>query len=375
MMYRVLEVNVDDTGYGGVFSLVKGVIAQKKQGECIDIAAIEQFEQRSNIDELNKYGCKVNYIGYTGNKLFKQIACFKNLRKLIKKEQYDCVHIHADVANKLLVSGLASKTAGVKKIILHSHAAGVDGNHRKLKAFMHKKCRGTLKAIGTDYVACSDLAAKWMFPDIPEKDITIIKNGVDLDRFRYNEEYRQEIRCELGLKNEKIIGHVGRFAYQKNHEYLINVFAGICDTRDDIRLLLVGEGGLEQNIKDKVNNLGLQDKVIFYGTTDTPQKIFSAMDIFVLPSNFEGLPIVGVEAQASGLPVIFSNRITRDAAILDNVRYIGIGDVNIPEWCSSIEEFLKVHRKDTYDDMRKAGFGIEDTRNSFYKLYKKEELI
>ena len=204
-MYRVLEVNVDDTGYGGVFSLVKGVIAQKQQGECIDIAAIEKFENQSNIDDLNKYGCKVNYIGFTGNKIFKQFVCFNNLRKLIKKEKYDCVHIHADVANKLLVSGLASKTAGVKKIILHSHAAGVDGNHRKLKVFMHKGCRGLLKAIGTDYVACSDLAAHWMFPGVPEKYITIIKNGVDLDRFRYNEDSRQEVRRELGLKNVKTI--------------------------------------------------------------------------------------------------------------------------------------------------------------------------
>ena len=183
------------------------------------------------------------------------------------------------------------------------------------------------------------------------------------------------MRRELELKNEKLIGHVGRFAYQKNHEYLIDIFARLCGTRDDVRLLLVGEGELEQNIKDKVNNLGLQDKVIFYGTTDAPQKIFSAIDIFALPSNFEGLPIVGVEAQASGLPVVFSDRITREAAILDNVRYIAIDDAHISEWCSSIEEFLTIQRKDTYDDMKRAGFGIQDTRNSFYKLYKKEELI
>ena len=229
----------------------------------------------------------------------------------------------------------------------------------------------------TDYCACSVVAGEWKYPKaIVDHKLKVLKNGVDLEKFAFNEETKCEIRKKLAIPEDAfVLGHVGRFSYQKNHEYLIDIFARLCGTRDDVRLLLVGEGELEQNIKDKVNNLGLQDKVIFYGTTDAPQKIFSAIDIFALPSNFEGLPIVGVEAQASGLPVVFSDRITREAAILDNVRYIAIDDAHISEWCSSIEEFLTIQRKDTYDDMKRAGFGIQDTRNSFYKLYKKEELI
>lgn len=371
MMYKVLEVNVDDIGYGGVFSLVKRVISRKKANECIDIAAIEEFENQRNIQELSEYGCNVHYIGYAGNKILKQLICFKNLKKLIRRENYECIHIHADVANKLLVSGLAARTAGAKKIVLHSHAAGVDGNHRKIKMFMHKVCRRALKYIGTDFVSCSGLAAKWMFPNISNSSIVIIKNGVDLEKFRHNKAVRTAVRNELGIKDEYIVGHVGRFAYQKNHAYLIDVFSKLCQTNDNVKLLLVGEGVLKDEIGNKVKSLGLEEKVIFYGITHTVEKLFCAMDIFVLPSNFEGLPIVGVEAQASGLPVIFSDAITSEAGIVQNVRFLPIDGQSICKWCDCINDYLKADRVDTYDVMKSAGFSIEDTIKSFYELYRK----
>lgn len=371
MMHKVLEVNVDDIGYGGVFSLIKRVILRKAQDECIDIAAIEQFENRRNVQELRQYGCRVHYIGYAGNKILKQFICFKNLFGLIRREHYDCVHIHADVANKLLVSGLASRAAGAEKIIFHSHAAGVDGSHRKLKLFIHKVCRRMLKYLGTDFVSCSELAARWMFPNISDSNITKIKNGVDLEKFRYNKEVRLAMRKELGIKDGYIVGHVGRFAYQKNHIYLIDVFSELCKTNDNVKLLLVGEGNLEDEIRGKVKALQLDEKVIFYGTTDTVEKIFCAMDIFVLPSNFEGLPIVGVEAQASGLPVIFSDTITSEAGIIKNICFLPIDKQSIGRWCECINDYLKLDRKDSFNDMKAAGFGLEDTIRSFYELYRK----
>ena len=222
-MNRILEINVDDLHSGGVFSLVKNVIINKSDSLQIDIAAIEKFQDKKNIDELSAYGTNVYYVGYEGSKWKKQFVCYSNLKKLLKKQSYNCVHIHADVANKLLVSGLAAKSVGVKKIILHSHAAGVDGKHRKLKKIFHKLCRRMLKHIGNEYVACSNLAATWMFPNIPPNKIVTINNGVDLDKFRYNITKRRQMRVELGIDSEILLGHVGRFAYQKNHEYLIEI--------------------------------------------------------------------------------------------------------------------------------------------------------
>lgn len=138
-----------------------------------------------------------------------------SFEKLIREQNYTCVHIHADVANKLMVSGMAARTAGVTKIILHSHAAGVDGNHRWLKAWIHRRCRRLLKWIGTDYVACSDIAAEWMFPNIAAKEITLIQNGIDLQKFRFSQTVREMVRKQLQISDELLIGHVGRFCYQK----------------------------------------------------------------------------------------------------------------------------------------------------------------
>lgn len=233
-MSKVLEVNVDDLYSGGVFSLLKNVIINRDSTINIDIAALEKFEKKENLDILAEHNCKVHYVGCTGNKILKQLKIYKNLKSLIETETYDCIHIHADVSNKLLISGLAAKRAGARKIILHSHASGVDGKYRKMKLLIHKVCRCFLKYIGTDFVACSDLAAFWMFKNISLNHITIINNGVDLEKFRFNVEMRYEMRKKLNIRdNELVIGHVGRFAYQKNHEYLVTLFSALKLIRPD----------------------------------------------------------------------------------------------------------------------------------------------
>ena len=368
-MKKVLEVNVDDLYSGGVFSLIKNVIANKQCDMEIDIASIEQFEKPSNVDELHSYGAHVHYIGHVGSKWKKQFVCYSNLKKLLKTQKYECVHIHSDVANKLLVSGLSAKHAGVNKIILHSHAAGVDGNHRSIKLLFHKLCRRVLKYIGTDYVACSDLAAKWMFPNILQEQIKIINNGVELEKFRFDPSKRGEIRRSLGVHDEILLGHVGRFAYQKNHGYLISIMHEIKKRGIKAKLLLVGEGPDETKIRNRVKEEHLEDIIMFYGTSNRVNELFQAMDIFVLPSHFEGLPIVGVEAQAAGLPVIFSDQITREAKLIAPVEYLAIAEEAVSDWVTQIERFSKYKRQDTYLDLKKRKFSLQDTIDSFLDLY------
>lgn len=180
----------------------------------IDIAAIEKFTDKENIQSFEKCGSKVYYVGYDEISGLSNSFVF-SFEKLIREQNYTCVHIHADVANKLMVSGMAARTAGVTKIILHSHAAGVDGNHRWLKAWIHRRCRRLLKWIGTDYVACSDIAAEWMFPNIAAKEITLIQNGIDLQKFRFSQTVREMVRKQLQISDELLIGHVEGFVIRK----------------------------------------------------------------------------------------------------------------------------------------------------------------
>lgn len=373
MKKKVLEVNVDDLNMGGVYGLVKNVIINNENRNIqIDIASIEHFANRANVDMFNSLGTHVFYVGYEGNKLVKQIKCFINLRNLIKKGNYEYIHIHADVANKLFTSGLAAKSAGVNKVILHSHAAGVDGEHRKLKKCLHILCRRFLKYIATDYVACSDVAGQWMFPNVDLKKVYLINNGVDLEKFKFDELTRNRIRKDLKLEDEVLIGHVGRFCYQKNHDYFYSILEILKNKKIPSKLLLIGEGPDEQAFKEKLKQLQLENDVIFWGVSNKVQELFMAMDVFVLPSHFEGLPIVGVEAQATGLPVIFSNKITTSAKLTDNVAFLGIEAEDAAKWVDTIISYKNnaVNRKEAYSLLKEKKFSIQDTVNSFLNLYK-----
>lgn len=371
MVSKVLEINVDDLNMGGVFSLVKNVIIHNHDQIQIDIAAIEKFSSQENVQLFKKYGTEVYYVGYEENKWLKQLICFHRLKKLIKEKKYECVHIHADVANKLLVSGFAAKCAGVRKIILHSHAAGVDGNHRNMKERIHKVCRKVLRWVGTDFVACSDVAAKWMFPDMQLPRIPLIKNGIDLKKFSYDEQIRKNIRNQLHVEHKIVVGHVGRFCYQKNHDYFIKILQLIKKRGVNAVLLLVGEGPDEQSFRNKLKEQDLEDYVIFYGVSQNVQELFMAMDVFVLPSHFEGLPIVGVEAQTTGLPVIFSEKITRESQLREDVVYLGIEDKDVTTWVDTILQFAqkKEDRPKAYVELKNQKFDIEDTIAALMALY------
>ena len=369
-MRKVLEVNVDDQNSGGVFSIVKNVIENNQSDIKIDIAAIEKFENRGNIDHLKKYNCDVFYIGYEGSKWKKQIKVYKNLRQFLRINRYETVHIHADTANKLLISGLASKHENVKNIIFHSHSSGVEGNG-KTKTIIHRLCSFLLKYVGTKYVACSQLAAKWMYPNVNDKNIIYVKNGIPLKNFIYSETIRNQWRASLGLKDEILLGHVGRLMAPKNHEFLIELVKFMLERKKNVKLLIIGEGYKEKTLKKMVSDLSLEDNVIFFGTSNKVNELLMAMDVFCLPSFFEGLPIVGIEAQATGLPVIYSNYITREAKILDAVAYQPIGKENVKVWSDCILKFASAYNRDSDSNVlvKKAGFDISDMVKAFIDLY------
>lgn len=376
-MKKILEMNVDDHGNNGVYSLIRSIIINKPEELKIDIGCIEPFENKNNIAELNQYGTNVYYLGYEGNKVKKQKIISRNLTALLEKNQYDIIHIHSDIAYKPYVYATAAKAAKCPRIIIHAHATDAEEPHRSIKRLMHFATRNRLKDLATDYVGCSELAFKWMFPNVDRKNAQIIYNGIDLQKFSFDEKEREEIRKQYHIaENTFVIGNIGRFSSPKNHLFLLKVFKEIHHECTNTVLMLVGDGDYRKEIEQYINDNHLSDCVILTGVQKNSYRFYQAMDLFLLPSKSEGFPIVAVEAQASGLPVIISDQVTREVLINQNVEYLPIKDESVASWK---KEALKIisslgvpaieEREKGIDNLKKKHLDIKDTENNFVNLY------
>ena len=277
----------------------------------------DEDSTRIPYDEIKKLGGRVFLVPKYQN-LPKYL---KALEKLFKENQYRIVHSNI---NTLSVFPLyAAKKAGVPIRISHSHSTS---NPKEWKRNLIKNIlRPFSKRYATDYFACSEVAGRYLFGNktFNRGEVKIIHNAIDIDKFKFDEVARKKLRKELGIKDSTIvIGHVGRFVQQKNHTFLVDVFKEYHKKNPDSKLLLVGSGPLEDEIKKKVERLGLKDSVLFLGQRDDINKLYSVMDIFCLPSLYEGLPVVGVESQAAGLPIIFSNGVSHEAIISKNAKIV-----------------------------------------------------
>jgi len=197
-------------------------------------------------------------------------------------------------------------------------------------------------------------------------DGIILKNGVDLDKFKYNEDYKKEIRDKYNISYDSfVIGNVGRFSHQKNHKFILDIFNNYND--DNKVLLLVGEGELENKTKKYAKKLGILDKVIFAGTTDEAYKYYSAFDVFVLPSIYEGLPVVAVEAQATGLPTLISDNVTKEAKLIDYTTYLSITDPT--SWVKELTKAKENKRINYNKTIKEKGFDIIDSSIKLLNFY------
>lgn len=251
------------------------------------------------------------------------------LRKIVRAKSYDVVHIHGNSATMALDLAIA-KRAGVPVRIAHSH------NTMSKHPFVHGAMRSWLNRVVTDPVACSKAAGDFLFT----KPFTIFPNAIDVSRFGYHPETREKVRKALNLTGKIVIGHIGRFTYQKNHEKLVAVFKAFYDRHPEARLLLIGEGEQASAIRHQVEALDLADEVIFYGTTPHVADLMQAMDVFVLPSRYEGLGITAVEAQAAGLPCVLADTIPAEAKITDDCAFVAL-QASPQVWADAIETIMR----------------------------------
>ena len=262
-----------------------------------------------------------------------------------------------------------AKRSGVPVTVAHSRNAGVV---KGPKGAATKFFRRNLVKKADYCFACSELAGEDVFGKkaMEQGQVKIIHNAVDAGRFTYDPRKRAQVREKLGLREELVLGHVGRFNYQKNHPYLIDIFAAVCQRRQDAVLLLLGEGSDMDKIREKCRQRGIEDKVRFLGNQKRPEDYYQAMDIFLLPSFFEGLPGVLVEAQAAGLRCFVSDTVTREAQATDLVTYLSI-EQPAGRWAEHILAGAGYERRSTYRQMKDAGFDVAAQAAGYRLFYQK----
>ncbi len=314
---------------------------------------------RATADEINANGSKIYVIG---KRVKQPFTYWYKLYKVIKSGGYDIVHAHGN-SSTLLIEMYAAKKANAPVRIPHSHSSSCKYKmiHKLLSRFFYRSF--------THAFACSEKAGKWLYAD---KNFQVINNGINILEYSFNQESRDEYRKAMGLTNKKVIGHIGHFTYPKNHSYLIEVFAEIYKTDRNYRLLLIGDGALKKDIKKKANDYNLNEAIIFTGNrADVPQ-LMSVMDLFVLPSHFEGLPLSLIEAQASCLPCVVSSNVTREIEITKLVHFISL-EKSPKEWATTICKIKLQNRDELRGEIQKniinAGYSIMDNAYKLEKLY------
>ncbi len=293
---------------------------------------------------------------------------YRNLKRIIKKHgPYSAVHSHIYYFSGFIL--LIARLCGVKIRISHSHETKKGRKETLIRKLYENVMRKLIKANATNWLSCSDLAGQYVFGE--NIQYQVLYNGIDLNRFTFREAARNRIREELGITNKKVILNVGRFAEQKNHSFIIKIFKQLLESSEDYRLVMIGGGPLEENIREKCKEYNIIDKCIFLHNIQNTEDYYCAADVFLLPSLYEGMGIVCIEAQATGLPMVLSTEVTSEIKLTNLVHYLNLND-SVVEWCERIEKVIetRISRVDYNQQFIGSAFDIKSTVKDLTKIYK-----
>lgn len=319
-------------------------------------------------DEFINMGAKFYHIHRPSH----PIDFYKSLKHILKQGNYKVIHFNLSYAN--FVPVILAKLAGAHNIVIHSHSTDIDDQRifiRKIKTGIHLLGKRIFPFVGDSFWACSADAAKWMFPQkvLKEDKWFLAHNAIDVKKYVYNPDKRNLLRKDIGIAPDTfVIGHIGRFTYQKNHEFLLEVFRAVKKEKKDCKLMLIGDGPETQHIKGLVEMFGINGDVLFLGRrTDVPD-LLQAMDCFVLPSRFEGLVVVGIEAQAAGIPCVFSDNVPKETNITNLVTFLSL-DTGSIKWSEEILKKIGLSKSDQHINIFNAGYDLEHEVHIVQKMY------
>lgn len=341
-MLRILHI-VSSMNYGGIQSFLMNVYNQIDR-ENIQFDFLVFSKENEYKDEIENKGGFIYIVSPRNKGIIKQK---KELKNFFLHNKYDIVHYHTSSLTNVEPLKVAQKF-GVKNRIVHSHNTHQQGS--KIHTFLHKINKKRIHKLATNYYACSESASDWLFQNtkVKKEEKKVLYNGIDLQQFYFSTNYRIEKQRELELDDMFVIGHVARLTEQKNQFFLLDIFKNIVQLKSNVKLLIIGEGNLENDLKKYAEELKINDSVIFFGTTKNTNKYYSVMDLFLLPSNHEGLPVTLVEAQANGLPCVVSKEaVSMESKINNNFYRMSIYD-SAEEWakkCLNIDSNIKLRKQ------------------------------
>lgn len=375
MPTRILHV-LGGTGLGGAESRIMDLYRQMDKTEIqfdflVHSSAIKRAGDDTSVRKPQFYDEEIRKMGghiYVLPK-FKVYNYFtyRNAVRAFFARHHEFRVVHGHMTSTASIYLPIAKRAGVPVTVAHSRNAGVE---KGLKGVATRLLRKNLYKIADYCFACSKLAGidvfgkKW----VDAGNVKIIHNAIDAQKFTYQPEKRDRIRKQLQIEDQLVIGHVGRFDAQKNHPYLIEIFAKLCALQDDAVLLLLGEGPGKEKAERQCEQLGIKERVLFLGNQRQPEDYYQAFDFFLLPSLYEGLPGVLVEAQAAGLYCLVSDKVTKEAQVTELVTYLDIeGPAKV--WAEEILAHMDYERKNTYRKMVESGFDVKTQAEGYRNFY------
>ena len=353
---------------GGIENFLVNIVVILSQKNDFSIAT-SQKETNAYDKILNNNNCELISMNdkQIKNPFTRTFYSILNLKKTMSDGNYDVIHINMYNSIGLFYAFLIKNKKN--KIICHAHNTGIDNDMFYIKRIIHNVLKYIFTNKNYTYIACSNEAAKFCFNMKKVSKVTIVNNGIDIEKFIYNEETRKRMRKDLKLDdNTIVIGHVGRFVEQKNHSFLIDIFQEYNNINPNSKLLLIGTGETKVEIENKIKKMKLEKNVLFVGNVNNVNEYMQAFDMLILPSLYEGLGIVLIEAQASGLKCIVSNKIPKNAKITENFVVANLTD-NARKWAEIIEKNVKYKRKNTTNEIRKMKYDRKSNLEIMEGLY------
>ena len=359
---KVLEV-IGSMDMGGAETFLMNVLRNidRKKFELIFLCyGNKKFDYE---EELVSLGGKIVRISKPTGNIFKNI---KQIKAVIKNNNIDVVHCHTYFNSMYAL--IAAKQCKIKKRITHSHNTVSEKNPSIIKKIYFSLSKIVIDFYSTDFLACGKEAGEALF--FKNKKFQVIDNGIILEKFYYNKNLREEKRKELKLPNDyQIIGHVGRFEEAKNHSFLIDLFDEYQKKNKKTLLLLIGDGSLRPSIEKKIKEKKLNNKVILLLKRSDVNELYNVMDLFLFPSLYEGLPVVLIEAQTNGLPIVASDTIDKDSDYTNTISFLSLQDSK-DVWITEIEKRLG-KRTDNRKLMENSKYNIKNTVKQIEEIYSK----